>query len=111
MIRHRGPLLAIGRLGLGDAETKLIPSPFTDLDERHLVLLTDYLLAPRGHLTPLGVRLLAHKGTTRPALVSPGVTIMVSHLIALMRDQVDNLRTNGVQKVAAIYSGISQTEQ
>ena len=38
----------IGRLGLGDAETKLIPSPFTDLHERHLVLLTDYLPAPRG---------------------------------------------------------------
>ena len=40
----------VGRLGLGDPETKLIPSPFTDLDERHLVLLTDYLPAPRGQL-------------------------------------------------------------
>ena len=46
-----------------------------------------------------------------PALVSPGVTVVVSPLIALMRDQVDNLRARGVQEVAAIYSGVSQTEQ
>lgn len=41
----------IDRLGLGDAETKQIPSPFTNLDQRHLVLLTDYLPSPRGQLT------------------------------------------------------------
>ena len=46
-----------------------------------------------------------------PALISPGVTIVVSPLIALMRDQVDNLRSRGVSEVAAIYSGVSQTEQ
>ena len=46
-----------------------------------------------------------------PALVSPGVTLVVSPLIALMRDQVDNLRSRDVSEVAAIYSGVSQAEQ
>ena len=46
-----------------------------------------------------------------PALVSPGVTLVVSPLIALMRDQVDNLRSRGVTEVAAIYSGVGQAEQ
>ena len=46
-----------------------------------------------------------------PALVSPGVTLVVSPLIALMRDQVDNLRSRGVSEVAAIHSGVGQAEQ
>lgn len=46
-----------------------------------------------------------------PALVSPGVTLVVSPLIALMRDQVDNLRSRGVTEAAAIYSGVGQAEQ
>ena len=46
-----------------------------------------------------------------PALLSPGVTMVVSPLIALMRDQVDNLRARGVTEVAAIYSGVGQSEQ
>ena len=46
-----------------------------------------------------------------PALVSPGVTLVVSPLIALMRDQVDNLRSRGVSEVAALYSGVGQAEQ
>ena len=46
-----------------------------------------------------------------PALVSPGVTMVVSPLIALMRDQVDNLRARGVTEAAAIYSGVGQAEQ
>ena len=46
-----------------------------------------------------------------PALMSPGVTLVVSPLIALMRDQVDNLRSRGVSEVAAIYSGVGQAEQ
>ncbi len=46
-----------------------------------------------------------------PALVSPGVTLVVSPLIALMRDQVDNLRSRGVTEAAALYSGVSQAEQ
>ena len=46
-----------------------------------------------------------------PALVSPGVTLVVSPLIALMRDQVDNLRSRGVSEVAAIYAGVPQAEQ
>ena len=46
-----------------------------------------------------------------PALLSPGVTLVVSPLIALMRDQVDNLRSRGVSEVAAIYSGVGQAEQ
>ena len=46
-----------------------------------------------------------------PALLSPGVTLVVSPLIALMRDQVDNLRSRGVTEVAAIYAGVGQAEQ
>ncbi|WP_428122258.1 RecQ family ATP-dependent DNA helicase [Candidatus Poriferisodalis sp.] len=46
-----------------------------------------------------------------PALVSPGVTVVVSPLVALMRDQVDNLRARGVNEAAAIHTGISQAEQ
>ena len=46
-----------------------------------------------------------------PALVSPGVTIVVSPLIALMRDQADNLRARGVSEVAAVYAGVGQAEQ
>ena len=46
-----------------------------------------------------------------PALVSPGVTLVVSPLIALMRDQVDNLRARGVTEAAAIYAGVGQAEQ
>ena len=46
-----------------------------------------------------------------PALVSPGVTVVVSPLVALMRDQVDNLRARGVNEAAAIHTGIGQAEQ
>ena len=45
-----------------------------------------------------------------PALVSPGVTLVVSPLKALMNDQVENLRARGITKVAAIHSGVGQAE-
>ena len=44
-----------------------------------------------------------------PALVREGVCIVVTPLIALMKDQVDNLRRKGVI-AAAIYSGMSRQE-
>ncbi len=46
-----------------------------------------------------------------PALLSPGVTLVISPLIALMRNQIHNLRARGVSAVAGIYSGMSQSEQ
>lgn len=46
-----------------------------------------------------------------PALLCPGVTIVVSPLIALMRDQAQNLRARGLTRVAAIHSGVPQSEQ
>jgi ATP-dependent DNA helicase RecQ len=46
-----------------------------------------------------------------PALVGPGLTLVISPLIALMRDQIENLRERGVMRVAGIYSGMSQGEQ
>jgi ATP-dependent DNA helicase RecQ len=46
-----------------------------------------------------------------PALVGPGVTLVISPLIALMRDQVESLRGRGVTRVAGIYAGLSQSEQ
>ena len=44
-----------------------------------------------------------------PALAKDGTCIVITPLIALMRDQVDNLRRRGV-KAAAIYSGLSHEE-
>ncbi|MFZ0598508.1 MAG: DNA helicase RecQ [Flavobacterium sp.] len=43
-----------------------------------------------------------------PALVLPGITIVISPLIALMKDQVDSLKTNGIN---ACYINSSQTSQ
>ena len=45
-----------------------------------------------------------------PALLSPGITLVISPLVALMNDQVENLRAKGVVKVAAIHSGVPQGE-
>jgi ATP-dependent DNA helicase RecQ len=45
-----------------------------------------------------------------PAIVLPGVTLVVSPLIALMKDQVDALRLRGVE-VTLINSSISAEEQ
>lgn len=44
-----------------------------------------------------------------PALCKPGVCIVVSPLIALMKDQVQNLRKRGVNALA-IFSGMTQRE-
>ena len=45
-----------------------------------------------------------------PALLSPGITLVISPLKALMNDQVENLRARRVTKVAAIHSGVGQAE-
>ena len=42
-----------------------------------------------------------------PALIFPGITIVISPLIALMKDQVDSLKANGIE---ACYINSSQTE-
>ncbi len=44
-----------------------------------------------------------------PALVSEGICVVVSPLIALMKDQVENLRARGI-KAEAVYSGMSSRE-
>ena len=44
-----------------------------------------------------------------PALALPGVTLVVSPLVALMRDQVDALRAKGVA-AAAVLSGMGKRE-
>jgi ATP-dependent DNA helicase RecQ len=44
-----------------------------------------------------------------PALARPGLCIVVSPLIALMRDQVENLRARGI-KAEAVYAGMSHQE-
>jgi ATP-dependent DNA helicase RecQ len=44
-----------------------------------------------------------------PALMLPGLTIVVTPLISLMKDQVDNLRDRGVRAVC-IYSGLTHAE-
>lgn len=44
-----------------------------------------------------------------PALTMDGVCLVVTPLIALMKDQVDNLRARGIT-AAAIYSGMTNQE-
>jgi ATP-dependent DNA helicase RecQ len=44
-----------------------------------------------------------------PALAKEGICIVITPLIALMKDQVQNLRSRGI-KAAAIYSGMSRQE-
>lgn len=45
-----------------------------------------------------------------PSLAMPGVTIVISPLISLMKDQVDTLTQNGI-KAAYLNSSLSQKEQ
>lgn len=45
-----------------------------------------------------------------PALLSDGVTVVVSPLIALMKDQVDQLHARGIQHSAALNSSLSRAE-
>ena len=44
-----------------------------------------------------------------PAIKLPGLCLVVTPLIALMKDQVDNLKKKGI-KAVAIYSGMSKME-
>ncbi|MCL4171151.1 UNVERIFIED_CONTAM: hypothetical protein GTU68_051564, partial [Idotea baltica] len=44
-----------------------------------------------------------------PAMMQEGITIVISPLIALMKDQVERLQKQGI-KAMAIFSGLSQHE-
>ena len=44
-----------------------------------------------------------------PALILPGLTVVVTPLVSLMKDQVDNLLKVGV-KGACLYSGLTRRE-
>ena len=44
-----------------------------------------------------------------PALAQPGLCLVITPLIALMKDQVRNLRDRGI-KALAVYSGMTREE-
>ena len=44
-----------------------------------------------------------------PALAKPGLTLVISPLIALMHDQVENLKSKGI-KAIAVTSGMSEKQ-
>ncbi|SKB34018.1 ATP-dependent DNA helicase RecQ [Parapedobacter luteus] len=44
-----------------------------------------------------------------PAMVKPGICIVVTPLIALMKDQVENLKAKGIEAIA-IFSGMTKRE-
>lgn len=44
-----------------------------------------------------------------PALILDGLTLVITPLVALMRDQVESLRARGI-KAQALYSGMTRTE-
>jgi len=44
-----------------------------------------------------------------PAMMKPGICIVITPLISLMKDQVDNLRSRGI-KATTIYTGMTQEE-
>lgn len=46
-----------------------------------------------------------------PAEMAPGLTLVVSPLIALMKDQVDQLRAKGFPHVYALHSNLSREER
>jgi len=46
-----------------------------------------------------------------PALILPGTTIVVSPLIALMKDQIDMLHERGVQAVTALNSTLTEDQE
>lgn len=45
-----------------------------------------------------------------PALLLPHLTLVVTPLISLMKDQIDNLASHGI-RAAAIHSGLTRSEQ
>lgn len=44
-----------------------------------------------------------------PAMLLPGLTIVITPLISLMKDQVDNLRDRGIRAVC-LHSGLTRAE-
>ena len=46
-----------------------------------------------------------------PALMTEGLTVIVSPLISLMKDQVDSLLQSSVEEAATLHSGLSPEER
>ena len=104
-VSWRSTLLAALSALFGHADFRTIQGEaYQETVIRHILAGRDVLgILPTGSGKSLTFQLTA--------LLRPGVTLVISPLIALMKDQIANLHAKGIEIVGAIYSGQSASER